>query len=120
MKKLQLNSKRKKNNIEEGNESISCRDCGQQFTRRDNYNRHMATVHERKKQDKKSGNHLCQICEKCFSRSDNLKSHVSQVHGGKPLHEGKKPHECHICGKKWARKWNLAQHIATVHKYQNG
>ena len=33
---------------------IPCRDCDKKFTRRDNYNRHMTTVHERKNR----GNHL--------------------------------------------------------------
>ena len=97
--------KRKKSIIEEEKISIPCRDCGKKFTRRDNYNRHMATVHERKN----SGNHLCQICEKCFSSSDSLKNHVSQVHGGRPLLS------CSMCEKKFKTKSGLKDHIDGVH-----
>ena len=84
---------------------IPCRDCDKKFTRRDNYNRHMTTVHERKNR----GNHLCQICEKCFSSSDSLKNHVSQVHGGRPLLS------CSMCEKKFKTKSGLKDHIDGVH-----
>ena len=84
---------------------IPCRDCDKKFTRRDNYNRHVATVHERKNR----GNHLCQICEKCFSSSDSLKNHVSQVHGGRPLLS------CSMCEKKFKSNSGLKDHIDGVH-----
>ena len=109
IKKNPTKYKKKITNIEAEKVSIPCRDCGQKFTRRDNYHRHKAAVHERKKQDKNIGNHLCQICEKCFSRSDSLKNHVSQVHGGRLLLS------CSMCEKKYKTKSGLKDHVDRVH-----
>ena len=66
--------------------------------------RHIATVHEGKKQFK------CSICDKSYGRNDVLKDHISSVH------DGIKPHKCTICEKAFSRKDKLARHMKQVHE----
>ena len=66
-------------------------------------NKHIATVHEGKKQFK------CDICNANFGQKGDRNRHVTTVH------EGKKPFKCDICNAKFG-KWTVLihkSHIAT-------
>ena len=79
--------------------------CASTFPRKDNLDRHVKTVHEKKKPL------LCQH-EKCglsFPDNFSLQRHIESVHE-------EKKHECSICDKKYSQKGHLTDHMKKEHK----
>ena len=74
------------------------------FTRKDNLNIHIATVHEEMKPFK------CDICKAEFRHKVNLNTHIAKVH------EKMKPFKCDTCEAKFTQKSKLNTHVATVHE----
>ena len=52
----------------------NCQFCGKSFVSPNTLKRHVAAVHEERK------DFQCQICEKRFSRQGDLRRHVATVH----------------------------------------
>ena len=64
-------------------------------------NRHVATVHEEKKQFK------CDICNDDFKSKHVMKEHIEKIHKGKENEKFK----CDICNAKFGQKGNLKTHV---------
>ena len=60
-------------------ERFICEICDDNFGQKGNLQRHLATVHEGKKQFK------CSICNKNFEQKRDLNKHVATVHEGKKV-----------------------------------
>ena len=67
------------------NNSYECEICKKKIKIKGNLNKHVDTVHEKKKPFK------CEICDYSGSSKHYLKMHVDSVHGNK------KPFKCEIC-----------------------
>ena len=66
--------------------------------------RHVAEVHERRKQFK------FEFCKRHFSRRNLLQNHVDAVH------EGKRPFKYEVCNFTCAQRGSLKIHVAGVHE----
>ena len=56
--------------------NVKCDICDTSFGQKGDFNRHVLTVHEGKKQFK------CDICDANFGQKNQLNQHVASVHGG--------------------------------------
>ena len=83
---------------------LECSICDANFTQRGKLNRHISTVHEKKKPFK------CSICDCSFSSKHYMNTHVASVHGGK------KPFKCSECYSSFSMNSDLKRHIASVHE----
>ena len=70
--------------------------------------RHIAEVHERRKEFK------WEICHRFFVRKNLLQNHVDAVH------KGKRPCKCEVCNFACVQRGYLKIHIAGVHKEKMG
>ena len=108
-----------------------CADCGRQFSRMKNMEKHIA-MHKRRQElgmddvAVESRTHMmdkiygCTKCDRKFARYRNLQKHAV-VHGdadveiaGKPFRRiGDKPYICAECGRPFARIGNMQKHFMT-------
>ncbi|CAK9299446.1 unnamed protein product [Gordionus sp. m RMFG-2023] len=88
------------------NKSFNCmfNNCGKQFSRKDELNRHLR-IHNGFKPFK------CQLCLRAFTRSDHLTTHFR-------THTGEKPFQCEMCKRKFARSDERNRHIK-IHIKEN-
>eukprot|EP00188_Purpureofilum_apyrenoidigerum_P001291 Plantae.Rhodophyta-Purpureofilum_apyrenoidigerum.ctg16928.p1 GENE.Plantae.Rhodophyta-Purpureofilum_apyrenoidigerum.ctg16928~~Plantae.Rhodophyta-Purpureofilum_apyrenoidigerum.ctg16928.p1 ORF type:complete len:489 (-),score=59.70 Plantae.Rhodophyta-Purpureofilum_apyrenoidigerum.ctg16928:72-1448(-) len=80
-----------------------CVQCGAQFERRYDRDRHIRTVHLHERR------FHCKTCGKKFSQSAHLKSHNETVH------EHKRDSFCEKCQQTFSTKYKLQRHIRSVH-----
>ena len=93
------------NENENRHKKYGCDDCGKEFNRKFNLERHIETVHLNmfKKE------HKCDICEKAFGRRDVLQRHVLLIH------LSPKKFKCQKCDMSFANKENLKRHFESNH-----
>eukprot|EP00188_Purpureofilum_apyrenoidigerum_P001918 Plantae.Rhodophyta-Purpureofilum_apyrenoidigerum.ctg211.p1 GENE.Plantae.Rhodophyta-Purpureofilum_apyrenoidigerum.ctg211~~Plantae.Rhodophyta-Purpureofilum_apyrenoidigerum.ctg211.p1 ORF type:complete len:271 (+),score=20.93 Plantae.Rhodophyta-Purpureofilum_apyrenoidigerum.ctg211:737-1549(+) len=84
--------------------SYNCDLCGSTFAEKFNLNKHVRTVHEKKRP------FSCHICPVTFKQKDHLKKHVMTVH------ERKRPFICEICGATFGWVSVLNKHVRSVHE----
>ena len=94
--------------VHEGLKPFSCQSCDSKFPNNQNLKKHIATVHEGKKPFN-WGSFKCQTCDSSFANNRNLKNHISVVH------EGQKPFKCQSCKYTCAAKYNLDVHVRKYH-----
>ena len=82
---------------------MKCDICDYSFSQKDNLQRHLASVHEKKKPFK------CDNCDYSFSEKGSLKKHLESVH------EKKKPFKCDTCDTIFTRQTSLKRHILKNH-----
>ena len=80
---------------------LTCKQCGTIFTRKWLLDRHVATVHDKKKIK-------CDQCDQTFTQKHELKRHVSAVHE-------RKQYECDECDFVTSWKDNLSRHKEGEH-----
>ena len=83
---------------------FNCTECGKKFGERGILKKHMESVHEKVKK------FPCNWCKKLFSRKDILANHV------RTLHQKLKNFSCDFCGKKFGEKGILKKHVESVHQ----
>lgn len=83
---------------------FKCHECPRAFKEKGNLTKHIASVHEKKK------DHACGVCGKRFAFRDGLLRHVSQVH------MNERPYTCTTCGQRFKQASHLAKHNKTIHK----
>ncbi len=81
-----------------------CYECGNMFTRCDNLNHHVRTVHQGRNRRK------CQECGLVFCDKFRLNLHV------KIVHRRERDHLCNECGKAFGRNADLTRHMEAVHQ----
>ena len=92
--------------LKHNHSSYNCKICKKIIKDKWNFQRHIASCHEKKK-------FKCDLCEKKFSRHYNLLEHKNIVHYGiKP----EKIFDCNNCSKAYASKSELHRHINIIHK----
>ena len=69
---------------------LNCQDCGKQFNRSDNLERHRKFTH------------ICGECNKEFCSSRTLSAHITKDHGR---------YECEQCEKVFSKKSNMSEHL---------
>ena len=84
-------------------DKFTCTDCGKQFTKRFNLNRHQLT-HTNDKEK-----FPCSRCEKTFTSKGQLGRHMEGVHNGTVF-------KCSLCDLTYNRIDNLNTHIKKNHK----
>ena len=90
-------------NHEEENIVYECSICQAIYKSREEFNKHIATVHDREKQTL-----VCDICRNIYQTKEGLKHHISSAH------EGIK-YQCDICGISLKSKEGLKSHILNLH-----
>ena len=120
----------------------SCQMCKKDYFDKENFEKHIATVHEGKKPGRQ-GKGIITQCELCDFRGlkGDFRTHMVEVHDKKPfkcdicgeqctstktlnrhmeqVHEKKmiiKPYVCEICGKSYPQPNKLKLHVATAHE----
>lgn len=83
---------------------FQCDECHRCFKERGNLNKHVLSVHEKKRTK------VCHICGKSFAFRDGLMRHVSHVH------QNERRHTCEICNRQFKQLSHLAKHQKTIHK----
>lgn len=83
---------------------FQCKECRRAFKEKGNLNKHVASVHEKRKTQ------ACPHCSKLFAFKDGLVRHISQVH----LNE--RPFHCAPCRQWFKQLSHLAKHNKTIHK----
>eukprot|EP00171_Calliarthron_tuberculosum_P013792 IDg13792t1 len=81
----------------------ACGKCSKRFKMRGDLQRHVRTVHERKKI------YTCKTCGKTFGHSGHLNRHNESVH------LQLRRHKCALCGDQFFQASHLQSHIAHVH-----
>ena len=81
---------------------FKCHDCDSEFTRKDNLNSHLKSVHGDSKMFK------CHDCKFESARKDVLKRHIESIHNMVTF-------KCHDCDSEFKRKDKLKRHIESVH-----
>ena len=92
--------------VHEGTKPYQCHLCDSKFYFPSVMKKHIARIHEGKKEDKIK----CSICDKLLASKDSLRDHISVVH------DGKRPFKCDLCDTSCARQSKLKKHIRTVHE----
>ena len=77
------------------NQDKTCEICKKSFTRKQNVEKHVKTVHENMKDFE------CNPCEKRFSLKNHLETHFKLVH------EKIKAYKCSFCAKSFGQNWTL-------------
>ena len=92
--------------------NLTCEKCGEKFSRRNNYHRHLQEVHAIKNRvnfdfviPEKVYKYKCDQCEKQFIRKEHLRRHEESAHGTKA-----DVYTCDLCTKKFNRKDNRDRH----------
>ena len=80
---------------------LFCKYCGKGFHLKDNMNKHIELIHEKKNQHR----YKCEFCSKAFNVKGNLMQHVNGVHL-KTM-----PYRCPICDMGWRKKSAMLQHM---------
>ena len=80
-----------------------CKICNKSFNRGYHLNRHINTVHKKKRAYK------CPTCNFSTSRKDSLDRHINQTH------TQEKTYSCNECGMEFKQSGNLLRHTETVH-----
>lgn len=86
-----------------GEYRLFCKFCGKGFHLKDNMNKHIELMHEKKHE----GRFKCDYCNKAFSVKGNLQQHVNAVHL-KTL-----PYRCPICDEGYRKKGVMLAHMKT-------
>ena len=102
----------------EKEEPYICDICNSSFSKKNNLDAHVATIHDSKKEqnsteevdDRNKYEHVCFICNAKFSDSNGIKRHIQSVH------EKKRPHICDICNKGFTRESEVRIHKEAVHE----
>ncbi|KAJ8906272.1 hypothetical protein NDN08_002765 [Rhodosorus marinus] len=84
----------------------SCSECGAQFTRKHDAERHYRSIHLGER------NFQCSVCSRRFVHRTHLREHVASVH------YKLNPATCPECGKGFVSKSKVNRHILSVHKNQ--
>lgn len=85
---------------------IVCQICDKLFTKRDNYESHIAT-HEPSLR-----RHSCKICGLKFSYKSTLNKHIRSHHTPNVYPN----HTCQICNKTYKANWLLKNHMERIHE----
>lgn len=91
-----------------------CPHCQRRFFTAQRKNRHVATVHEGKKDNGQNG--LPYICEDCgaqYRYIPALKAHQAKIHAEKGP-----THQCSRCPRKWYTRYELINHEKRHEKYE--
>ena len=80
---------------------LFCKYCGKGFHLKDNMNKHIDLVHEKKNQSR----FKCEYCSKAFNVKGNLMQHINGVHL-KTL-----PYRCPICDQGFRKKGDMLVHM---------
>lgn len=86
--------------------TFNCNQCNKSFSRKDNLNTHIKSVHLKEKK------YHCDQCDKSFGQKSKLNVHI------KTVHLKQKEFNCKYCDKSFGQKCNLKVHIKTVHLKQ--
>ena len=87
---------------------LLCPFCTLSYPSKKCLNRHVATAHEEKMQEKEF---KCTLCDNAaFTQKHNLTKHIES------FHEGKKAFVCNICDKRFVQKIHLKNHIESLHE----
>ncbi len=81
-----------------------CPECSRAFKEKGNMNKHVLSVHEKKKTQ------VCQLCGKTFAFRDGLVRHISHVH------QNERRYKCEICNHHFKQLSHLAKHHKTIHR----
>ena len=82
---------------------FNCEICDKTFGEKGHLNRHINTVHLKKR------NFKCDQCDKTFGQKNDLKTHINTVH------LKQRNFKCDHCNESFGRKGNLNTHINTIH-----
>ena len=85
---------------------FECDECHKRFKERGNLNKHISSVHEKKK------SHVCHLCGKSFAFRDGLVRHISHVH------QNERRYTCEVCNRQFKQLSHLAKHKKTIHKIE--
>lgn len=80
---------------------LFCKYCGKGFHLKDNMNKHIELMHEKKN----SNRFKCEYCSKAFNVKGNLMQHINGVHL-KTL-----PYRCPICDQGFRKKGHMLSHM---------
>ena len=80
-----------------------CKECNKSFKRGYHLQRHMDTVHKKRRAFK------CPSCNFSATRKDSLDRHINQIHTQEKIFY------CNECGKHFKQSGNLLRHKETVH-----
>lgn len=83
---------------------FQCSSCDLGFKERGNLNKHIGSVHDKKRTK------LCHLCGKTFAFRDGLTRHISNVH------KNERKHACGLCHRQFKQRSHLKKHMNTIHK----
>ena len=87
--------------------AIKCDQCSATFRSRTNLQKHIRSVHEKKK------GYVCDRCGKGFSFKDGLTRHVSTVH------DNERKFPCPLCPPRFKQNAHLQTHVRSMRRDQN-
>ena len=90
-------------NIEEDNNTNTCKICSKVFVSQSKLKRHGDSVH-------KKISYKCEKCNKNLSSKESLKTHIENVHDKKRIIN------CNLCDNKFSNNTSLQLHIKAVHE----
>jgi C2H2-type zinc finger/Zinc finger, C2H2 type len=111
-KKVSVSTNKKTASLAQQN-PFQCPICFKTFSRKDNLQRHVESVHEKKTR------FICCHCPKAFYKKQNLQEHITQCHTftNDNTTNSNRPFECDIdnCGKFYKTKGDLRKHQRFTH-----
>ena len=89
---------------------MNCDICDSAFTTNQGLNRHISTIHEGKKEQKRTTIWPCPMCEKSFTHSGTVNAHIDSVHDGIKLFE------CQACDLEFYTEQAKDTHVKREHE----
>ena len=89
---------------------FKCNECGKEFSRNVQLERHVKSDHSKEKLSKQ---YNCNKCEFTQESEAMLKEHLAKHNEHEPLFK------CNDCGKEFSRNMQLERHVKSYHSHQN-